>query len=79
VANLWKRAAVAAVAIVVLTLWSRSPAQDSPHAPLTRLEIDLGDSLMRSTQVGSSSAIISPDGSRLVFVSFRNQEPRLMT
>ena len=79
-ANLWKRAAVAAVAIVVPRLWSRSPAQDSPPDPLTRLELDLGDSaVMRSAQVGSSSVIISPDGSRLVFVSFRNQEPRLMT
>jgi serine/threonine-protein kinase len=46
---------------------------------VTRLELDLGDSVvMRSTQVGSSSVIISPDDSRLVFVSFRNQEPRLM-
>ena len=72
--------AVAVVAIVALTLWSGWPAEDSPPAPLTRLEFDLGDSaVMRSTQVGSSSVIISPDGSRLVFVSFRNQEPRLMT
>ena len=82
--DLGKRAAFAAVAvaaaIVAWTFWSRWPAQDSPPAPLTRLELDLGDgAVMRSTQVGSSSVIISPDGSRLVFVSFRNQEPRLMT
>ena len=54
--------------------------QASPPASVTRLELDLGDNVvMRSTQVGSSSVIISPDGRRLVFVSFRNQEPRLMT
>ncbi len=83
--DLGKRAALAAVALAVvsvaaLALWSRWHAQGSPPAPVTRLELDLGDSvLMRSTQVGSSSVIISPDGRRLVFVSFRNQEPRLMT
>ena len=82
--DLGKRVAFAAVAvavaIVALTFGSRWPAQDSPPAPLTRLELDLGDgAVMRSTQVGSSSVIISPDGSRLVFVSYRNQEPRLMT
>jgi serine/threonine-protein kinase len=82
--DLGKRAAfpavAVAVAIVALTFWSRWQTQDSPPVPLTRLELDLGDgAVMRSTQVGSSSIIISPDGSRLVFVSFRNQEPRLMT
>ena len=72
--------AVAAVAIVALAFWPGWLAQDSPPATSTRLELDLGDSaVMRSAQVGSSSIIISPDGSRLVFISFRNQEPRLMT
>ena len=83
--SLERRAALVAVALVVvllaaLGLWSRRQAQASPPAPVTRLELDLGDGVvMRSTQVGSSSVIISPDGRRLVFVSFRNQEPRLMT
>ena len=71
-------AVVVFVAIVVV--WSRRQGQAVPALPVTRLELDLGDSVvMRSTQVGSSSVIVSPDGSRLVFVSFRNQEPRLMT
>jgi serine/threonine-protein kinase len=83
--DLLERAALAAVVLAVisvaaLALWSRWPAPASPPAPVTRLELDLGDSVvMRSTQVGSSSVIISPDGRRLVFVSFRSQEPRLMT
>ena len=73
-------AIVAVVSVAALTMWSRWSAQASPPGPVTRLELDLGDSVvMRSTQVGSSSVIISPDGRRLVFVSFRNQEPRLMT
>lgn len=72
--------ALAVVSVAALALWSRWHAQASPPTPVTRFELDLGDSvLMRSTQVGSSSVIISPDGRRLVFVSFRNQEPRLMT
>jgi serine/threonine-protein kinase len=81
-----QRAALAAAALVVVALaaavalWSRWPAPALPPTPVTRIELDLGDNvLMRSTQVGSSSVLISPDGRRLVFVSFRNQEPRLMT
>ena len=57
--------------------WYHAPAGDSP---LLRLEVDLGsDVSLRSTQVGSSSVILSPDGRRIVFVSFRKQVPRLMT
>ena len=80
-----KRTALAAVAfalvsVAAVAVWSRWQAPPSPPAAVTRLELDLGDNvLMRSTQVGSSSVIISPDGHRLVFVSFQNQEPRLMT
>ena len=82
--ELWRRAALAAALMVVavgaLALWLSWRGQASPPDTVTRLELDLGDNvLMRSTQVGSSSVIISPDGRRLVFVSFRNQEPRLMT
>jgi serine/threonine-protein kinase len=83
--ELWRRAALAAALVVVavgaLALWFSSwQGQASPPDTVTRLELDLGDTVsMRSTQVGSSSVVISPDGRRLVFVSFRNQEPRLMT
>lgn len=82
--ELWRRAALAAalavVAVGALALWFSGRGQVLPPDIVTRLELDLGDNvLMRSTQVGSSSVIISPDGRRLVFVSFRNPEPRLMT
>ena len=73
-------AALAVAAVAALAFWSLWREQASPPASVTRLELDLGDNVvMRSTHVGSSSVIISPDGRRLVFVSFRNQEPRLMT
>ena len=50
-----------------------------PAAPI-RVEIDLGEAVtIRSSQVGSSSVVISPDGRRLVFLSFPQQVPRLMT
>jgi serine/threonine-protein kinase len=72
--------ATAVVVLAILAVWFRRPAEVGGSASVTRLELDLGASVvMRSTQVGSSSVIISPDGHRLVFVSYRNQEPRLMT
>jgi serine/threonine-protein kinase len=82
--GLGSRAAFAATLVVVaigaLALGFSWRGQASPPDAVTRLELDLGDEvMMRSTQVGSSSVVISPDGRRLVFVSFRNQEPRLMT
>jgi hypothetical protein len=71
---------LAVIAVAALALWSSRRGPAPPAAPMTRLELDLGDNvLMRSTQVGSSSIVISPDGRRLVFVSYRDQEPRLMT
>lgn len=75
-------AAVVGLVIVSGLLWavvSRRLGAEPPPAAM-RFELDLGEQvLMRSTQVGSSSVIISPDGRRLVFVAFRNQEPRLLT
>ena len=53
--------------------------RSEPAAPI-RVEMDLGEAVtIRSSQVGSSSMVISPDGHRLVFLSFRQQVPRLMT
>lgn len=80
----WRLAAGAGAAIgslaVALVFWFAMGRPTPPLAAAMRLELDLGDGvLMRSTQVGSSSVIISPDGGRLVFVSFRDQQPHLMT
>ena len=72
-------AAVMALGGTVIFWWARTvvPLEASPA---TRFELDLGESaVLRSTQVGSSSVAISPDGLELVFVSFRGSTPRLMT
>lgn len=75
----WKIATAVASFVAVLAIWSpwRRGAQDQPA--ILRLEIDLGtDVALRSTQVGSSSVILSPDGRKLAFVSFHKQVPRLL-
>ena len=77
----WKIATVLGFAVAIVTLWVawRHAAPDPP--PAIRLEVDLGpEASLSSSQVGSSSVIISPDGRRLVFVSFRKDAvARLMT
>src|SRR5688572_25532184 len=77
--GVWKLTAGVAFAALVLALWLFWPASAPAPGPVTRVDVDLGTgALMRSTQVGSSSVILSPDGRRLVFVSYRDQQPRLM-
>ena len=76
----WKLIAAGAIAVAALMAWSpwRERLPEPPVA--SRFEMDLGDAVtIRSSQVGSSSVVISPDGRRLVFLSFRQQVPRLMT
>jgi Tol biopolymer transport system component len=76
----WKIAtavsAVAAVTAILIAMRPPTPAAESPlHA-----EVNLGPGVsLRSTQVGSSSVVLSPDGRTLAFVSFEKQVPRLMT
>jgi len=77
--GVWKVTAGVAFAglVFALGLFWRAPVPEAE--PITRVDLDLGTgALLRSTQVGSSSIILSPDGSRLVFVSYRDQQPRLM-
>ena len=77
---LWKISTALALTIALLAVWRPwRPTAALPAA--TRLEVDLGAGVsLRSTQVGSSSVILAPDGRRLVFVSFRQDGvPRLMT
>ena len=77
----WKALAIAASAFAILALWAPWRRSASLRQPVTRVEIDLGAGVsLRSSQVGSSSVIVSRDGRRLVFVSFGNDgAPRLMT
>jgi serine/threonine-protein kinase len=61
--------AAAAVLAFAIALWS--PWRTTPNAatqPLTRIELDLGPDVPLSGSTGSAIAL-SPDGSRLVFVS----------
>ena len=78
----WKALAGTSLAIAILALWApwRKAVPPLPQRA-TRVEIDLGNGVsLRSSQVGSSSVIVSPDGRRLVFVSFGSDGvPRLMT
>jgi serine/threonine-protein kinase len=77
---LWKIGTALALATATLAVWRPWHRISAPPAAI-RLEVDLGAEVsLRSTQVGSSSVILSPDGRRLVFVSFRQDGvPRLMT
>ncbi len=80
--GLWRIISALASAIAVLALWGPWRRTELPSSTAsTRLEVDLGAGVsLRSTQVGSSSVILSPDGRRLRFVSFRKDAvPRLMT
>jgi serine/threonine-protein kinase len=76
--GIWRLTAAVAFIALAFALWSSWRAAPAP-GPVTRVDVDLGTgALMRSTQVGSSSIILSPDGSRLVFIAYRDQQPRLM-
>ena len=78
--RIWKLTAAGAIAVAAVMAWApwRERMPEPPAA--SRVEMDLGDAVtIRSSQVGSSSVVISPDGRRLVFLSFRQQVPRLMT
>jgi serine/threonine-protein kinase len=61
--------AVAAVlALVALALWA--PWRTEPLKPLVRLEVDLGADVALPTEVGvQNSVILSPDGTRLVYIA----------
>ena len=77
---LWRISTALAVTVAILAVW-RPWHRVAAIPAATRLEVDLGVGVsLRSTQVGSSSVILAPDGRRLVFVSFRKDGvPRLMT
>lgn len=68
----WGFAAVAAVLAAVLAavaLWQASRAAGTPvDRPLVRLDLDMGPGVTLASAVGAN-VILSPDGSRLVFVA----------
>ena len=78
--RIWKLTAAGAIAVAAVMAWSPWRERMPEPAAAIRVEMDLGEAVtIRSSQVGSSSVVISPDGRRLVFLSFRQQVPRLMT
>ena len=75
----WRLAVPAALALGAVVLWAAWRPAPGAALPTLRFDVDLGESAaLRSSHVGSSSVILAPDGSRLVFVSFRRQTPHLM-
>ena len=78
--RIWKLIAAGAIAVAAVMAWSPWRERRPESAAPVRFEMDLGEAVtIRSSHVGSSSVVISPDGRRLVFLSFRQQVPRLMT
>ena len=78
--GIWKLSAVGAIAVAAVVAWSPWRERTPESAASIRVEMDLGEAVtIQSSQVGSSSVVISPDGRRLVFLSFPQQVPRLMT
>jgi serine/threonine-protein kinase len=62
----WVVAAVLALALGV-ALWK--PWRTEPLKPLVRLEVDLGADVALPANVGQDSVILSPDGTRLVYIA----------
>jgi Tol biopolymer transport system component/tRNA A-37 threonylcarbamoyl transferase component Bud32 len=69
-------AAVLAIALAVAGLgwWRAAHPSEAPLRPLVRLDVDLGADVSLGSQAGAA-AVLSPDGTRLVYVS----EGRLLT
>ena len=58
------------LAIAWLSMWTPWRADTAADRPLIRLDVDLGpDVSLPPTVAGGSSVIVSPDGTRLVYVS----------
>ena len=77
--NLWMPGTIVALCLAIVGLWApwRPPSR---LPPLRRFEVDLGpEASLRSTQVGSSSVVLSPDGRRIASISYRRQVPRIRT
>jgi serine/threonine protein kinase len=58
-----------AVVIAVFALWAPWRNTRPAERPLVRLNVDLGADLSLQSSISGASAILSPDGTRLVYVS----------
>src|SRR6202049_3387285 len=66
----WALAAVFAAAFILAAwvAWRATRSVEQPLKPLVRLDVDLGTDVSLASQAGAD-AILSPDGTRLVYVS----------
>ena len=62
----WAVAAMLAL-VALAALWA--PWRSEPPKPLVRLEVDLGADVALPTDAGQNSVILSPDGTRLVYIA----------
>ena len=66
----WMIAAALAVALIgALALWAPWRTPPPENRPLVRLDVDLGPDVSLATPNGSSNVILSPDGTRLVYIA----------
>ncbi len=68
----WISSTVAAVAILAaaaLGFGYYSATRPAPLKPMVRLDVDLGPDVSLQTPNGSSTVILSPDGTRLVYIA----------
>ena len=66
----WTIAGAALIVAGVLLLWAPWRAEKPVDRPLVRLDVDLGaDVSLPAPSIGGSSVAISPDGTRLAYVS----------
>jgi Tol biopolymer transport system component len=72
-------AAATIIAVVALWGWWRSTRSiEQPLRPLVRLDVDLGADVSLGSVRGAADAILSPDGTRIVYVSQNRLFTRLL-
>src|SRR5665213_361518 len=64
----WAAAAVAMIAVAVSGFGYYRATRPAPLKPMVRLDVDLGSDVSLQTAAGSSTVILSPDGTRLVYI-----------
>jgi serine/threonine-protein kinase len=77
---LWPGIAAALAILAGVALWAPWRSTQPADRPLVRLDVDLGPDISLAAGRGSSDLIISPDGTRLVYVaSVSGSQPKLLT
>ncbi len=66
---MWAAAGILAIAAVVAGYGWWSATRPAPLQPMVRLDVNLGDDVALQTPSGSSSVVLSPDATRLVYIA----------